>query len=65
MNDISGDTEPSKMTIRGPGWTPIEIPIRLEGASNYLGGKCDLDYSGAAAKAEMMKLIKASCAAIK
>ena len=53
------------MTIRGPEWIPVEIPIRLEGASNYLRGIYDLDYSGAAAKAEKMKIARVSHAAIK
>ena len=65
MSEASGGDEPSTMIIRVPEWTPIEIPIRWEGASNYLGGKYDLDYSGATAKAEMIKVTKASCAAIK
>ena len=43
----------------------IEIPIRLEGASNHLGGIYDLDYSGAVAKAKMIKITKASCTVIK
>ena len=64
MNETSGGNELQTMTIRGPVWTPIEIPIRVDGASNYLGGIYDLDYSGAAAKAEMMKITRASCAAI-
>ena len=47
------------ITIRGPEWSPIAIPIRIEGASNYLGGIYDLNYSGAAAKAEIIKATKA------
>ena len=50
------------MVIRGPS---IEISIRLKRVSNYLGGIYDLDYSGTAANAEMTKITKASCAAIK
>ena len=47
MNSPSGGDEPSTMTIWGPERTSIEIPIRFEGTSNYLGGIYDLDYSGA------------------
>ena len=61
MNSSSGGDEPSTMTVRGPEWTHIEIPIRLEVVSNYLRGIYDLDYSGAVAEAEMIKISKASC----
>ena len=65
MNCPSGGNEPSTMTIRGPEWTPIAIPIRRTGASSYLGGLYDLEYSGVEVKAEMMKIARAACAAIK
>ena len=52
------------MIIRGPAWTAIEIPIRRDGASNYLGCLTDFNYSGKASKEEMVKLAKTSTAAI-
>ena len=66
MNDATGDDEPATTIIRGGAeWKPIQIPIRVEGAANYLGGIYDLGYSGAAAKAEMLKITLVLCAAIK
>ena len=65
MNSLSGVNEPSTLTIRGPEWIPIEILIYLEGASNFLEGIHDLDYTDAAAKSEMVKIGTASCAANK
>ena len=53
------------MVIRGSKWAPIEIPIRLEGALNYLGGIYDLEYSRSATKTKLIKITRASCAAIK
>ena len=52
------------MIIRGPAWTAIEIPIRRDGASNYLGCLTDFNYSGKASKEEMVNFAKTSMAAI-
>ena len=64
MNETSRGNELQTMTIRRLAWTPMDIMIRVEGASNYLGGIFDLEYCGAAAKVVMMKITRASCAAI-
>ena len=60
-----GDEERDEtMTIRGPAWTAIEIPIRRDGSTNYLGCKTDFNYLGKTSKDEMLKIAKASTAAI-
>ena len=63
MGEEEGDKEET-MTIRGPSWTAIEIPIKRDGATNYLGCMTDFNYSGKASKAEMMKIARCNTAAI-
>ena len=62
MGEEEGDKEKT-MTIRGPSWTAIEIPIKRDGATNYLVCMTDFNYSGKASKAEMIKIAKTSIAA--
>ena len=62
---VEGDKEREEsVTIRGPAWTAIEIPITRDEATNYLGCMIDFNYSGKASKEEMTQIAKASTAAI-
>ena len=63
MGEDEGDRD-ENMTIRGPAWTAIEIPIRQDGATNYLGCMTEFNYSGKMSKDEMIKIAKTSTAAI-
>ena len=63
MGEVEAEKEET-MTIRGPSWTAIEIPIKRDGATNYLGCMTDFNYSGKASKAEMMKIARCNTAAI-
>ena len=63
MGAEEGDME-EMMTTRGPAWTAIEIPIRRDEATNYLGCMIHFNYSGKASKEEMLKIAKTLTAAI-
>ena len=65
MNEPLTRDTPESMTIRGPGWQSIEVPIRREGATDYLGIPTDLDYSGQALMEKLVSLTREACQAIR
>ena len=62
---VEGDEERElTMTIRGPAWTAIEISIRRDCATNYIGYMTDFNNPRKASKELMIKIAKSSVAAI-